>query len=152
VKEEIFHLTNVCYQSENINHTEATSGVNFDCTGKQGTDYVGNISELPSVGVLGSTYSTVTNVHRTTSVQEVNGLSLDAMAKCEPVPLNEPVNRFSLDVIPKTRDVQNTAWNGEEASSLYWSSLNRQEQQMYQLYDVQTFRTGRVNFTYVPKR
>jgi hypothetical protein len=151
VKEEIFHLTNVCYQSENRNHTEATSGVFSDCIGKQRTDYVGNVSELSSVGVLGSTYSTVTNMHRTTSVQEVNGLNLDAMTKCNTASLNEPVNRFSLDVIPKATDVQNAAWNGEEASSLYWPPLNRNEQQMSQLNDVQTFKTGRVNFTYVPK-
>jgi hypothetical protein len=149
VKEEIFRLTNVCYQSESRNHMESTSGVNFDCIGKQRTDYVGNISELSSVGVLGSTYSTVTNVHRTASVQEVNGLNLDAMTRCDTVSLNEPVN--SLDIFPKTTDVQNTAWNGEGASSLYWSPLNRNEQQISQLHDVQKFRTGRVNFTHVPK-
>lgn len=151
VKEEIFHLTNVCYQSESRSQTEDTLGVNLDYVGKQTIGCVGNINELTSVGVAHNTYNTVTNVHRTASVQEVNGLNLGAVPKWEPLSLNEPENRFSLDVIQEAPDVQNAAWNGTEASSLYWSSLNGNEQQMSQMNDVGIFTCGRVNFTYVPK-
>jgi hypothetical protein len=151
VKEDIFHLTNTYYyQNDSRNYVEDTSGVNLDFVGKQTTPCIGNISELTSVGVLGNTYSTVTNVHRTTSVQEVNGLNLVAVPKCEAASLNEPKNRFSLDVIPKAAGVQNTSWNDKEASSLQWSSVNRNEQQTSQFFDIGTYRTGQVNFTYVP--
>jgi hypothetical protein len=153
VKEEILHLKRYHYQNDDRQHTENTPSANFKSVEKQTLLVWMVLMELAAVSARDSTNKIIsTDVQKTTSVKETNGLNLRSVSEYKPDSLNELENLCNLEVIPTPAVEKNNILSEEQKkSNLYLQSTNTNEQQTSQFYDIRADRTD-CNFTAVDWR
>jgi hypothetical protein len=116
VKEEILHFKSVYhYQNDDRQHTENTPGTNFKSVEKQTLLVWMVLMELAAVSARDSTNKMIsTDVQKTTSVKETNGLNLRSVSEYKPDSLNELENWCNLEVIPTPTVAKNNILSEEQ--------------------------------------